>query len=193
MNNNRYDIDHIEQILNPRCEFHASERLKPAIIEEAKVLSRHRNLWFIPWLAAACVGGILIMIATNIKQNDEIPEEPTLAVGTTTESPSTEVFASTVPMTANTSAEEEEELIPTPAAKNSPRKKAITSKERINTNDTLIILSETDIPVTNPENLIYSPEEIAQIKRQEQEEYLSRLRLMVEIAEHMTAENFKIL
>lgn len=187
MNDDLYDIDDIEQMLSPRCEFHASERLKPSVMDRAKALSRHRKLWFIPWLAAACVGGILIMIAANIRHNDEIPAEPILAVAITPESVHT---VRAIPTPSN---KVKEELLSTPTPRNSPRKATPATAKQISRNDTLVILSETDIPITNPENLIYSPEEIAQIKRQEQEEYLSRLRLMVEIAEHMTAENFKIL
>ncbi len=51
------------------------------------------------------------------------------------------------------------------------------------------ILAETDIPITSPENLEYTPEELALIKRQERLAYVSRIRLEIEIAEKLLAES----
>lgn len=51
------------------------------------------------------------------------------------------------------------------------------------------ILAETDIPVTRPENLEYTYEELSLMKRQALMAYLSRIRLEIEIAEQSIAES----
>ena len=44
------------------------------------------------------------------------------------------------------------------------------------------MLSETDIPITRPENLIDTPEDFAQIARLEKRAFINRMREQVEIA-----------
>jgi hypothetical protein len=44
------------------------------------------------------------------------------------------------------------------------------------------MLSEYDVPITRPENLIDTPEDLAQIARLEKQAFISRIREQVEIA-----------
>ena len=56
-------FEDIEQLLQPRCEFKASETLKERLLAQARNEVKPRRsakLW--PWLAAACVAGVLMMM-----------------------------------------------------------------------------------------------------------------------------------
>ena len=46
------------------------------------------------------------------------------------------------------------------------------------------MLTESDIPITRPENYQYTPEEIALMKKQANEAYLKWVELELEIAKH---------
>ena len=53
--------------------------------------------------------------------------------------------------------------------------------EQYNDNEE-IMLSEWDVPITRPENLIDTPEDLAMIARLEKQAFISRMREQVEIA-----------
>lgn len=82
MENKRYDINDIEELLTPRAEFRASSDLKRRIMEEVARKASQGSIQvenneetgsetkrgafgfkFIPWIAAACVGGIILLLA----------------------------------------------------------------------------------------------------------------------------------
>ena len=70
------------------------------------------------------------------------------------------------------------------AAADTPAKPAVSSKPRI--------LSERDIPITRPENLKYTKEELALMKKQANEAYLKWMELELEIVKYnmeQTANN----
>ena len=55
-----------------------------------------------------------------------------------------------------------------------------------------INLTESDIPITRPENYKYTPEELALLKQQAHEAYVKWVELELEIAKHnqeQTAQN----
>ena len=58
------DIEDIEQLLKPQCEFHASDNLKDEVVAKAKEIAkaeaRPRRISIFAWLAAACVAGFLV-------------------------------------------------------------------------------------------------------------------------------------
>lgn len=49
-NINDRDIEEVELILAPKCEFRASDKLKTRILDEARVLSRGKKFRFVPWV-----------------------------------------------------------------------------------------------------------------------------------------------
>jgi len=93
---NMNNIEDIEQILKPQCEFKASERLKNDVLEKARQeIHPHHSVRLWPWVAAACVAGVIMMLlmppkdtsveeslvakaelapATEVKQADSKPE-----------------------------------------------------------------------------------------------------------------------
>ena len=56
------DFEDIEQLLKPQCEFKASETLKQEVMEKAREeIQPQRTIRLLPWLAAACVIGFIVM------------------------------------------------------------------------------------------------------------------------------------
>ena len=54
-----------------------------------------------------------------------------------------------------------------------------------------IVLSERDIPITRPENYKYTPEELAQLKKQAAEAYLKWVELEMEISRNNLEQALK--
>ena len=65
------DMEDLEQLLKPQCEFHASDKLKDEVIAKAKAGVRPRKVRLLPWLAAACVAGIIGLFLMPPKQSEE--------------------------------------------------------------------------------------------------------------------------
>ena len=75
------DFEDIEQLLEPQCEFKASETLKQEVMEKAhREVSPRRIVRMWPWLAAACVAGFIIMFLMPPKKVLEKPADETLLV-----------------------------------------------------------------------------------------------------------------
>lgn len=175
------DIEDLEQLLKPQCEFHASDKLKDEVIAKAKAEVRPRKVRLLPWLAAACVAGIIGLFL--------MPPEPTVS-----EAPTVAMVEKQVPQ-----AEHHEKMTAETVRKASPKvaeKEAIQKEadetahpfveepvvEHIEPTHEPAMLSETDVPITRPENLIDTPEDLAQIARHEKRAFISRMREQVEIA-----------
>ena len=65
------DMEDLEQLLKPQCEFHASDKLKDEVIAKAKAEVRPRMVRLLPWLAAACVAGIIGLFLMPPEQSEE--------------------------------------------------------------------------------------------------------------------------
>ena len=89
MNNNidKYDdldieLQDIEQMLGPKCEFRASESLKDEVMNKARLAAKPRRtirLW--PWVAAACVAGViaLFLLPPKTTDSDDVGGKPLVA------------------------------------------------------------------------------------------------------------------
>ena len=69
------ELEDIEQLLKPQCEFKASDTLKEEVLAQAREEvkpQRKVNLW--PWVAAACVVGFAMLWFTPPEetQRDEV-------------------------------------------------------------------------------------------------------------------------
>ena len=215
MKDDRYDMDEVERMLSPRCEFRASDVLRPEIMKRARALQEPRRFRLAPWLAAACVAGVVVVSLMRSEQSaEDVAESPCVA----------EVVADTPVRDEAADAPAEDVLVAeviTPAVKPAVEKAAqaaVTDPavvhdpavepqvvaqvvERPSVGGPMPmgsgeggpamprILAETDIPVTRPENLEYTYEELSLMKRQALMAYLSRIRLEIEIAEQSIAES----
>ena len=179
------DIEDLEQLLKPQCEFHASDKLKDKVIAKAKAEVRPRKVRLLPWLAAACVAGIIGLFLMPPEQSEEkimskvenvSPKTESVRSVETTPEPSVAVVdkkQQVKPSVKNVETEEPQVQEP------QPRRIKPQVQEQY---DEEIMLSEYDVPITRPENLIDTPEDLAQIARLEKQAFISRIREQVEIA-----------
>lgn len=202
MEDNFFSTEELERMLSPQCEFHASEELKDKVMNEARVVSRPRRLRLIPWLAAACVAGILVIFLTPPKDSGTATSENVTAAATERSTAATS--ESTV---ADIGQNGQQGSVKPKTAENPPKEKYIAAapakrkrtadghatkecRQTAAANDSIdngqwaTLISETDLPITCPENAKYTPEEIEQLKRQARQAYLNWIRLEIEIASH---------
>ena len=210
MEDNFLNTEELERMLSPQCEFHASEELKDKVMNEARAMSRPRRLRLIPWLAAACVAGILVIFLTPAKDSGTATSGNVTAA--TTESSTAATSGNVTAETSeNTSADigqnGQQGSVKPKTAENPQKEKYIAAapakrkrmadehapkecRQTAATRDSLddgqwaTLISETDLPITCPENAKYTPEEIEQLKRQARQAYLNWIRLEIEIASH---------
>ncbi len=210
MEDNFLNTEELERMLGPQCEFHASEELKDKVMNEARAVSRPRRLRLIPWLAAACVAGILVIFLTPPKDSGTATSGNVTAAAsgnvaaTTSESSTTATSESTAtdigqngqpgcvkPKTSE-NPKKEKYIAATPAGRkrtadrHAPKECTATAaaNDSIDDGQWATLISETNLPITCPENAKYTPEEIEQLKRQARQAYLNWIRLEIEIASH---------
>ena len=163
--------------------------------------NKRRRLW--PWLAAACVAGVLVVllmppresmgekeIVAKVEKKVEKkkvvkPETPIKALPdakpiTPAKRQKLKMRKLIAPSTAP------QQLV---AQETAPVEAIVTEQvAQVKTKT----LTERDIPITRPENYQYTPEEIALLKKQADEAYLKWVELELEIAKHnqeQTAQN----
>lgn len=185
------DIEDLEQLLKPQCEFHASDTLKDEVIAKAKAEARPRKVRLLPWLAAACVAGIIGLFLMPPEQSEENVRSKVESVRSETESvrsletmpePSVAVVEKKqLGMPSVKREEPEESQVQEARPKQIQQHVHAMPTEQYNDNEE-IMLSEWDVPITRPENLIDTPEDLAMIARLEKQAFISRMREQVEIA-----------
>ena len=155
--------------------------------------NKRRRLW--PWLAAACVAGVLVVllmppresmgekeIVAKVEKKVEKkkvvkPETPIKALPdakpiTPAKRQKLKMRKLIAPSTAP------QQLV---AQETAPVEAIVTEQvAQVKTKT----LTERDIPITRPENYQYTPEEIALLKKQANEAYLKWVELELEIAKH---------
>jgi hypothetical protein len=170
--------------------------------------SKVRKLW--PWLAAACVAAFIAVniappkdvaspqdkgqVAAKVEKKAEVanvsngengyngsnglePNEPTKPIKPTKP---TKIAKPQLQQLAEAETSQAEEVLP-PVVEE-PRKElaqaTATTKKQPRT------LTEHDIPITRPENYKYTPEELAQLRKQADEAYLKWVELELEISKN---------
>ena len=175
-----------QQDTNLREAIHEEEKALPQMpadlnarlmqrVESGKSARKRRTIW--PWIAAACVTALIAVYLTPPK--DVIPHQDVVAkVEQKAEEPMTDSQES---RRSDFSAAKTIEDAPQATA--APVKhKHVASKRPIATASAT--LTERDIPITRPENLKYTPEEIALMKQQATEAYLKWVQLELEISKY---------
>ena len=181
-------------------------------VEQESHTTRTRNLW--PWIAAACAAGVIAIfltppkdtqvnkgttVAVNVEQQKESPDS---------ESQKSEIQKSEVQMSETQMSEvqtaspqkvikQKEDLIPVKPAKQQykpvttdnllaqgtiPAEQPVT--EKTSTEEPTVTLTESDIPITRPENYKHTPEELALLRKQADEAYLKWVELELEISKN---------
>ena len=198
-----------EEAERPQMPADLNARLMQRVAQEKKQ-KRTRMVW--PWIAAACVAGIMVVFLTPPKQTIEEkeivakvekkeekkvekqqeskPEAPVKAEPKAT--PATPAKRQQQPRkpVAPTTAPKQliaQEVTPVEPVVN--KQVAVINEPRAKSQELtastkMQTLTERDIPITRPENYKYTPEEIALMKRQANEAYLKWVELELEIAKH---------
>ena len=172
------------------------QKVQPLPVKEGVKV---RRLW--PWLAAACVAGILVVllmppretmgekeIVAKVekkveKKKETKPETPTKAKPnvkpvTPAKRQKLKMCKLVAPSTAP------QQLIAQETTPAEPITVEQVAQVKTIAQAKTEILTERDIPITRPENYQYTPEEIALLKKQANEAYLKWVELELEIAKH---------
>jgi len=173
---------------------------------EAPTASRTRKLW--PWIAAACAVAFIAVIATPPKSDTQATEmvakvDPaTQPVAPAAEQSAVVAPAAVTPAIVAKASPKVSKAIqkaPKTAAPAKPEAiepavehilAAATTAQSAVVEEKMVVMSERDIPITRPENYKYTPEELAQLKKQAAEAYLKWVELEMEISRNnmQTAE-----
>ena len=193
----------------PQMPANLNERLMQRVAGEQK--KPRRIIW--PWIAAACVAGVMMIWLTPPKE-----QMPTVAMQT----PSQQTPSPTLPLNGKEEVSAEvskvEEPVVAKVEKKEVPQRAPRAKKTQDTQKTLtpqaadvcndlaavqeqeestplpsgegqkgeavVTLTEHDIPITRPENYKYTPEELALMRKQANEAYLKWVQLELEISKY---------
>ena len=184
----------------PQMPADLNDRLMQRVGSDSSV-RKHRTIW--PWIAAACVTALIAVYLTPPK--DIIPHQDVVAkVEQKAEEPIADSQESRRSDFSTTKAIEDAPQAPAAPIKH----KHVASKQPVVVDKELLLAQETaenalveempihteetasatlterDIPITRPENLKYTPEEIALMKQQATEAYLKWVQLELEISKY---------
>ena len=195
-----------EEMARPSMPTDINERIMRRMEQETvrkKGQKRLRKLW--PWLAAACVAAFILVYTappekevTESRSTAEITEAETPKRLSTemcstekrsTESRSKEMIAMAKPEKVITVKQKAHKVVTAKRDTISEKKEEdkvcdLAMAEKAEESQKPRTISESDLPITRPENLRYTPEEIALMKRLANEAYIKWVKLELEIAKY---------
>ena len=201
------DAIKLDEMEAPKMPADLNARLMKRMAAEAPTASRTRKLW--PWIAAACAIAFIAVFITPPKSDNqgtemiakvETPAAPAEAAPATPAeaapveaAPATPVEAAPKAPTPAPKATKAAQKAPKAATPAKPEViepavehvlAAATTAQPAVAKEKKVIMSERDIPITRPENYKYTPEELAQLKKQAAEAYLKWVELEMEISKN---------
>lgn len=195
-----------EEMARPSMPTDINERIMRRMEQETvrkKGQKRLRKLW--PWLAAACVAAFILVYTappekevTESRSTAEITEAETPKRLSTemcstekrsTESRTKEMIAMAKPEKVITVKQKAHKVVTAKRDTISEKKEEdkvcdLAMAEKPTEAPKPRTISESDLPITRPENLRYTPEEIALMKRLANEAYIKWVKLELEIAKY---------
>lgn len=190
-----------EEMARPSMPTDINERIMRRMEQETvrkKGQKRLRKLW--PWLAAACVAAFILVYTappekevTESRSTAEITEAETPKRLSTekrsTESRTKEMIAMAKPEKVITVKQKAHKVVTAKRDTISEKKEEdkvcdFAMAEKAEESQKPRTISESDLPITRPENLRYTPEEIALMKRLANEAYIKWVKLELEIAKY---------
>lgn len=196
-----------EEMARPSMPTDINERIMRRMEQETvrkKGQKRLRKLW--PWLAAACVAAFILVYTappekevTESRSTAEITEAETPQKRLSTEMCSTEkrstesrtkeMIAMAKPEKVITVKQKAHKVVTAKRDTISEKKEEdkvcdLAMAEKAEESQKPRTISESDLPITRPENLRYTPEEIALMKRLANEAYIKWVKLELEIAKY---------
>ena len=205
------DAIRLDEMEAPKMPSDLNARLMKRVAAQAPTASRTRKLW--PWIAAACAVAFIAVFITPPKfgtQGTEMVAKVEKVAESKASVEKTEAPAQTAPAPEAVEAKAEPIAPIAPAAPKAapvapkaakpaiaaPAKPeviepavehvlaAATTAQPAVAKEKKVIMSERDIPITRPENYKYTPEELAQLKKQAAEAYLKWVELEMEISKN---------
>ena len=197
---NLRDAIRMEEAEGPQMPTDLNARLMQKA-QRLSVKEKSKKKWW-PWIAAACVAGFMMVYLTP-------PKDTTMGTDT-----NQEVAVKAEPKQAKPQQDVQQEIIlPEAPVKETPKQIAQSMPAKPKKQQTPIVeepqiaqetaptetlkaetpaiaqaatttLTERDVPITRPENLKYTPEEMALMKKQANEAYLKWVELELEIAKY---------
>ena len=197
---NLRDAIRMEEAEGPQMPADLNARLMQKA-QRLSVKEKSKKKWW-PWIAAACVAGFMMVYLTP-------PKDTTMGTDT-----NQEVAVKAEPKQAKPQQDVQQEIIlPEAPVKEMPKQIAQSTPAKPKKQQTPVVeepqiaqetaptetlkaetpaiaqaatttLTERDVPITRPENLKYTPEEMALMKKQANEAYLKWVELELEIAKY---------
>ena len=204
---NLRDAIRMDEMERPQMPADLNARMMKRMAEEQAKPQRRRMVW--PWIAAACVAGVIAVYLTPPKASSPTPLQVERGVVAqkecqpkvetpSIEQPSTELPAKQpvqtpvkriVAKVQPKEVEVSEPVAEEPLLAQEVEAPVAEKKAKV---ERTVTLTERDIPITRPENYKYTPEEIALMKKQANEAYMKWVELELEIAKNnleQTAQN----
>ena len=199
-----------DEMERPQMPADLNARLMQRVATQEEKKPR-RMVW--PWIAAACVAGVMMIWLTPPKadtptdvvaENKPAVEQPTIInkveepttakVETEAKEPvsaptevkkvQTTVAKRDAALLAQETPTAQTSVAETPATPTVEEVRDLAVAETAKPQSQPVTLTERDIPITRPENYQYTPEELALMKKQANEAYLKWVELELEIARH---------
>ena len=183
---NLRDAIRMEEAEGPQMPADLNARLMQKA-QRLSVKEKSKKKWW-PWIAAACVAGFMMVYLTP-------PKDTTMGTDT-----NQEVAVKVEPKQAKPQQDVQQEIIlPEAPVKEALKQIAQSTPAKPKKQQTPVVaepqiaqetqaatttLTERDVPITRPENLKYTPEEMALMKKQANEAYLKWVELELEIAKY---------
>ena len=211
------DAIKLDELEAPKMAPDLNARLMQRVAQEqAPAPSRTRKLW--PWIAAACAIAFIAVFVTPPKdiapQGDATTATPAIvakvdkpaAQPVEAPAPAPEPASVAAPASAPAPAVKAAPKAPkaapvvpkaAPVATPAPQQAesavlaAATTPKPAVAQQKMTVMSERDIPITRPENYKYTPEELAQLKKQAAEAYLKWVELEMEISRNNLEQALK--
>ena len=198
------DAIRLDEMDAPKMPSDLNARLMKRMAAEAPTASRTRKLW--PWIAAACAVAFIAVFITPPKFGTEGAEmvakvekkEITAPEAVEAKAEPIAPIAPVAPKAAPVAPKAAKPAIAAPAKPEAIEPAvehvlaAATTVPKAVAEEKMVTMSERDIPITRPENYKYTPEELAQLKKQAAEAYLKWVELELEISKNnlqQTAQN----
>ena len=210
------DAIKLDEMEAPKMPADLNARLMKRMAAEPPTASRTRKLW--PWIAAACAIAFIAVFVTPPKdiapQGDATTATP--AIVAKVDKPAAQPVEAPAPAPEPASVAAPAPA-PAPAVKTAPKAPkaapvapnaapvatpapqqvepavlaVATTAQPAVAQQKMTVMSERDIPITRPENYKYTPEELAQLKKQAAEAYLKWVELEMEISKNNLEQALK--
>ena len=201
------DAIRLDEMEAPKMPSDLNARLMKRMAAEAPTASRTRKLW--PWIAAACAVAFIAVFITPPKfgtegaemvakvEKKEITAPAAVVAKAEHIAPVAPKAAPVAPKAAPVAQKAAKPAIAAPAKPEAIEPAvehvlaAATTAQSAVVEEKMVVMSERDIPITRPENYKYTPEELAQLKKQAAEAYLKWVELEMEISKNNLEQALK--